>query len=235
VIALHVVSGKETRYNSMIDAASALGLDRKTLTLRLQQGSTKELQGYVFRICSEHLAAQKDRPGEIWADALIDGQRIKGVRVSSMGRVQLINGRRTEGAIQNDRHKVWLQVNKKTKHFNVYVLIAHTFIGPPPSPVHTVDHKDGDSLNDHLSNLQWATKKEQGRNQKRNRVVCKYDLEGSLLDTYGTIAEAAEANEIPRSRLKEAAKTGKSTHGFRWEFVQKKTSSRKAGQRDLGL
>jgi hypothetical protein len=228
VIALHVASGKETRYNSLIDAASTLGLNRKVLNKHIRSGSTQELCGFGFRLCPEYLAVQQDRAGEIWADALVDGQRIKGVRVSNTGRVQLINGRRTEGAVKHDRHKVWLQINKQKKPFNVYVVIAHTFIGPPPSPVHTVDHKDGDSLNNHLTNLRWATKEQQARNMKSNRAVSKHDLRGNVLDTYGTITEAAEASGLSQWRVKKAAKTGKTTHGVRWEFLQRTSSTGKS-------
>lgn len=228
VVVLHVASGEETRYDSLIDAAFALGVDRKTITKRLNQNSSKELRGYVFRQCPEHLVKQADQPGEIWKDAIFRGELVKGVRVSNMGRVQLRKGTRTEGGILNDRLTVGIRINNKDVGPGVHLVIAHTFIGPPPSPEHTVDHKDGDSMNNHLTNLRWATKEDQARNMTTNRAVRKYDLEGNLLKTYGTITEAAEANSLSRWRVKDAAETGKRTTGFRWEFTQRKIFASKA-------
>lgn len=37
----------------------------------------------------------------------------------------------------------------------------------PPTPEHTVDHRDGDTLNNERDNLMWATKKEQAANRRR--------------------------------------------------------------------
>ena len=39
-------------------------------------------------------------------------------------------------------------------------LVATSFLGPKPSPKHEVAHKDGNPVNNHHSNLYWATHKE---------------------------------------------------------------------------
>jgi hypothetical protein len=40
----------------------------------------------------------------------------------------------------------------------------------PPSPEHTVvDHIDGDSMNNTLANLRWATPKQNAKNKGLNR------------------------------------------------------------------
>lgn len=96
--------------------------------------------------------------------------------------------------------------------------MAHTFIGHPPTPNHTVHHKDGNCLNDDLSNLCWATKVEQGRNMKSNRAICKFDLQWKLLQTYGTVAEAADNNKMSWGHVKYAAETGSTATGFSWKF-----------------
>jgi hypothetical protein len=42
----------------------------------------------------------------------------------------------------------------------VHVLVLTTFVGPRPTPNHQVNHRDGDKSNNHVSNLEWATPKE---------------------------------------------------------------------------
>jgi hypothetical protein len=69
-----------------------------------------------------------------------------------------------------------------------------------------------------IGNIRWATKIEQGRNQKSNRAVSKHDLQGTLMKTYGTLAEAAEDSKLSYQSVYYAAKLGRTTTGFCWKF-----------------
>lgn len=54
--------------------------------------------------------------------------------------------------------------NDKVKNVRMLVhrMVAMAFIGPPPHPSKwTVNHKDGDKLNNRLENLEWASPKDQ--------------------------------------------------------------------------
>lgn len=55
---------------------------------------------------------------------------------------------------------VWIDGKSTRRH--VHRLLALTFI-PNPEGKEEVNHKDGDKLNNHLSNLEWVTKKENAR------------------------------------------------------------------------
>ncbi len=45
----------------------------------------------------------------------------------------------------------------------VHTLVCLAFHGLPPTPAHTVNHKDGNKLNNHESNLEWMTRSEQSK------------------------------------------------------------------------
>ena len=42
----------------------------------------------------------------------------------------------------------------------VHRVVCEAFHGPPPTPKHTVEHKDGNRLNNHKDNLCWLTASE---------------------------------------------------------------------------
>jgi hypothetical protein len=55
----------------------------------------------------------------------------------------------------------------KTRNILVGRAIASTFIGPPPTLAHTVDHEDKNRGNDTLENIRWLDKTGQQKNQDR--------------------------------------------------------------------
>jgi HNH endonuclease/NUMOD4 motif/Helix-turn-helix domain of resolvase len=58
--------------------------------------------------------------------------------------------------------------HERQKRFFVHLLVLHAFVGPPPTPLHECNHKDGDKLNNRWDNLEWATK---SQNQIHSRDV----------------------------------------------------------------
>lgn len=63
--------------------------------------------------------------------------------------------------------RVGLHQQGRRKKCKVHRLVAFTFIGPPPSTQHEVAHWDGNKLNNHVSNLRWATSAENKADGKR--------------------------------------------------------------------
>jgi hypothetical protein len=59
----------------------------------------------------------------------------------------------------NGYRTVLLTVNNKRKYLLVHRVVAESFI-PNPSNKRTVNHKDGDKLNNSAENLEWATDSE---------------------------------------------------------------------------
>lgn len=54
---------------------------------------------------------------------------------------------------------VSLSKDSKQKSFRIHRLVAEAFI-PNPDNKETVNHKDGDKSNNHIENLEWATREE---------------------------------------------------------------------------
>lgn len=82
-----------------------------------------------------------------------------------IGRCRVYKGRMLKGRAANPGSKkklywmVGLRRNKRTYHRYVHRLVASAFLERPEGKVE-VNHKDGNRLNNHVSNLEWVTHRE---------------------------------------------------------------------------
>lgn len=105
---------------------------------------------------------------EIWKD--IDGY--DGYQVSNYGRVRTHNKithtdchgyRKWKDRVlkpkksKDNTLRVDLWKDGKHKDFLVYRLVAYAFLGKPENDSFTVNHKDGNRLNNCVENLEWLT------------------------------------------------------------------------------
>lgn len=67
----------------------------------------------------------------------------------------------------------------RTSHVGVHRLVAMTFISAPPSPQHQVAHWDGDKGNNHVSNLRWATARENKHDSIRHGTIAAGERSGA--------------------------------------------------------
>ena len=67
---------------------------------------------------------------------------------------------------RKDSYATWLdkdgykRIKIKGDHWGIHQLVCKVFNGEPPAPGLVVNHKDGNRTNNHYSNLEWATQKE---------------------------------------------------------------------------
>lgn len=88
----------------------------------------------------------------------------------------------------------------KTRHISVHRLVAETFI-PNPENKPQVNHIDGNKLNNHVSNLEWATAKENTQHSysKGLQVIPNGDRSPHTKITEAQLAEAQSMFEQGRS------------------------------------
>ena len=85
----------------------------------------------------------------------------------------IIRNKKTKRALRPNTDEEGYRIVKvrdasgKKRGIRIARALASTFIGPPPTPEHTADHIDRNRENDILENIEWATREEQNKNQKR--------------------------------------------------------------------
>ena len=129
-------------------------------------------------------------PDEIWKQTTISDK----YDVSSYGRIR--NSKRGNVLKQGTKQR-YKTVNLLKKIKQVHRLMALAFLGKPKKG-QTVDHIDRKRYNNQISNLRWATKKEQAANRtkrKKQRGLCVFcvDAETSVETEFVSLAHAAES------------------------------------------
>jgi hypothetical protein len=171
-------------------------------------------------------------PGGIWRPTLDSAS----YEVSDHGRVRrAAPGPGTmPGKILNpspDHHgypSVWLMERGKRIPRKVHKLVADAFLGPKPSPLHEVAHWDNDRSNPRLSNLRWATKKENHADKLRHGTSNRGERHGLARLTADGIRQAV-ANIANGSTIRNQAERlgvhretlGKALRGESWAWLAK--------------
>lgn len=157
----------------------------------------------------------KDNKDEIWK-VINDFPRYE---ISNFGRVISNVGKHSKLLNFNDNGKGYYFVDLWNKNGHklllVHRLVAEHFIDKVKNK-DFVDHINGNTKNNHYTNLRWVTKKENTNNEntknhvidalnknreKLNVKVAKCDNEYNIIEVYNSIREAAAANNCDSSKI----------------------------------
>jgi len=96
---------------------------------------------------------------------------------------------------------VHLSVNGKSLTKTVHRLLAKAFLDTPPSSVHQAAHIDGNSLNNIVTNIYWATPKQNSRDRVNHGTQIR-----------GVNHHSAKLDEIKVKAIREEYAMGYGTH-----------------------
>lgn len=125
--------------------------------------------------------------------------------VSNLGRFKNSYGTIMENYKVNENGYIRVYIHKKT--FALHRLVAFTFLENPENKK-TVNHKDGNKLNNTIDNLEFATNKEQqihrfviGLGNNFTRKIIQYDLEFNKIKEFNSIVEASKELNIGKAGI----------------------------------
>jgi len=85
-----------------------------------------------------------------------------------VSRSNRVAGTVLRGRINRGYREYKLNLGNHAKTYPAHRLVLFAFNGPPPTPEHQCAHWDGDPLNNHYTNLRWATAAENTADKVRH-------------------------------------------------------------------
>lgn len=131
------------------------------------------------------------------------------------------------GQVRNDKtgrilkqhlHKKYYKVNIRSIDCRIHRLVAIAFI-PNPYNLPEVNHKDEDTTNNNVDNLEWCSRLYNIEYSKINNPVDCYSKDGEYIKTYWSISEAGRECNINSKCISNCC-NGKQNYsgGYRWTY-----------------
>ena len=124
--------------------------------------------------------------------------------------------------------KFWLKDGTR-KHVHVHRLVALTFIDNPENKPF-VNHKDGNKLNNHVSNLEWVTRQENVDHAMENNLVPAMVgvnngrailTEDQVRDIYSRLLNGEQSIDLAREFSVEKTTIGNIKRRKEWKHITK--------------
>lgn len=122
------------------------------------------------------------------------------------------------------RLDVVLSKQGKTKTYQIHNLIAATFI-PKENDDMTVNHKDGNPLNNNVDNLEWISKCDNIRHSfenglvKTQKPVAQMDDKGNIIKAFPGESEACRRMGVAQGKISRAINRNGKSCGYKWKFI----------------
>lgn len=168
---------------------------------------------------------------EIWKD-IKDYEGL--YQVSNLGRVKSIkrNIILKPGFTKKNYSYVILYKSNIATSKRIHRLVAENFISNPYNKPQ-VNHKDGNKLNNCVSNLEWVTNSENqqhafanrlqtnvGNNNPKCRKINQYDLDGNFIKSWNSFYEITKTLGYSRSSIwRCCSKKYNKSHNFIWRYA----------------
>jgi hypothetical protein len=156
--------------------------------------------------------------------------------ISNLGRIKNNKNHIMKTRVLKGGYEGLTLYNTNEKKFkSVHRLVAEAFI-PNPENKETVNHKDGNKLNNLLENLEWNTQSENVKhafdtglkimpsnrikpavNARKKKILC---VETGVI--YESSQEAGRQTNIDSRQIRDAAGgKQKTAHGYHWKYLEK--------------
>jgi hypothetical protein len=120
------------------------------------------------------------------------------------------------------RLQVELRANRSRKKFFVHQLVVAAFIGSAPSDEHEIAHWDGDTENNYVKNLRWATSLENSADRDRHGRTARGEMSGPSRLVESQVRQIISLCSSGTPQQKVAKKFGVSKHTV-WCIANKRT------------
>lgn len=163
------------------------------------------------------LYAHLDLKEEIWRKIIINNI-ISAYEISNYGRVRFLNGKIAKPSLnQRGYSQIVLTICGERHGCRIHRLVGEAFIRNKFN-LREINHKDGDKLNNHVSNLEWMSSEENSKHAYENNLRKPFTSENhpraikilnmETKEVYPSVCMAAKSNNICSAFLKKKIKEG---------------------------